>query len=161
MKRFLRASLLAILVIGCGGESSPTGPDGPIAFTTVYQNSMSGIRTRRGEIISRESRWVDVWDELQSHVSPKPPIPAVNFDDRLLILGALGELGDGCAKAEIQSVESNGGALNIRVGEVHRPANCPPCPPVTSQAVHVVSVPRAATGASFSFVNVTASSCTP
>jgi hypothetical protein len=157
MRRTLAA--LALLVLGCSGQSSPAGPDGPVAFTDVYQSTRSGITNRRGEVISRQARWIEVWDELQGHVSPKPAIPQVDFDNRLLILGALGTNGDGCTKAQVNLVEMVGGALNIRVAEVHRAANCPVCPPVTSQPVHVVSVPRAATGATFNFVTATATSC--
>lgn len=159
MRRLLFFFASLLLVSACSGESNPAGPDGPVAFADVYQSSFSGIQTRRGEIISRESRWVEVWDELQSHVSPKPAIPAVNFNDRLLILGALGTNGDRCTKAQVQSVQTQGGTLVIRIAEVHRPSTCAPCPPDTSQAVHVVSVPRAATGATFTFVTATANSC--
>jgi hypothetical protein len=157
MRRTLAA--LVLVVLGCSGESTPAGPDGPVAFTDVYQSSFSGITSRRGEIISREARWVEVWDELQSHVSPKPAIPQVDFSNRLLILAALGTNGDRCTKAQITLVEMVGGALRTRVAEVHRPAGCPSCPPDTSQPVHVVSVPRAATGATFDFVVATATSC--
>ncbi|HYI09093.1 MAG TPA: hypothetical protein VEK57_08470 [Thermoanaerobaculia bacterium] len=159
MRPLLLSCVLLALFPGCSGDSTPAGPDGPVAFTDVYQSSFSGIRTRRGEIISRESRWVEVWDELQSHASPKPAIPAVNFNDRLLILAALGTNGDRCTKAQVQSVRTESGALVIRIAEVHRPSTCAPCPPDTSQAVHVVSVPRAATGATFTFVTATADSC--
>ena len=155
------AALLILLVAGCnGGESSPTGPDGPVQMTEVYKDQSTGVLGRRAEIISRESRWIEVWSEIVANRSPKPAIPSVNFDERILVLAALGDTADACKSVRIESVTRNGGALSVSIAETRPPANCS-CPPVTVQPVHIVAVPRAATDASFNWHTVTLSACAP
>jgi hypothetical protein len=148
-------ALTLILLAGCDGDSSsPTSPDGVVAFTTVHQTQFSGIRTRRGEVISRGDVWRQTWEEINATLSPKPALPTVDFERNILLLAALGETGDACKRVAIESVEHRGGALRVSAKETRPPASCV-CPPVTVQPVHVVSIPRAATGASFEFRSVT------
>lgn len=157
-------ALTLILLAGCGRDASPTAPggtppggpapDGVVAFTVVHTTQQSGIRTRRGEVISRADVWQRTWDEINATISPKPPLPAVDFERNLLLLAALGEQGDACKRVAIERIERTGGTLRVSVKESRPPASCV-CPPVTVQPVQVVSVERAATGASFDFRSVT------
>jgi hypothetical protein len=151
--------LIAAMVVlaACSGESNPVGTDGPVPTTQVYRSRTSGIASRRGEIISRQSRWVEVWDEITASASPKPPIPNVDFEQVLLVFAAGGELPDACSDARIESVTRVSGSLDVSIVEERRPTCV--CPPMTIRPVHVVSVPRAATGASFSFRVANVSSC--
>jgi hypothetical protein len=157
----MRYALILLLIAGCSGsESSPTGPDGPVQMTEVYKDQSTGVLGRRAEVISRESRWVEVWSEIVSNRSPKPALPAVNFDEKILVLAALGDTGDACKSVRIETVTRVAGALNISIAETRPPANCS-CPPVTVQPVHVVAIPRAATDASFNWRTLTLGGCTP
>lgn len=146
--RIQRIVAVMILLAACNGESNPTGTDGPIAATQVYKSKTSGLAGRRGEVISRQSRWVEVWDEITAGMTPKPALPAVDFENALLIVGAVGEV-DSCSDGRIESVTRVSGALQVSILEERRP-NCT-CPAIVVRPVHVVSVPRAATGAEFSF----------
>ena len=146
--RIQRIVAVLILLAACNGESNPTGTDGPVPTTEVYKSKTSGLAGRRGEVISRDSRWAEVWDEITAGMTPKPPLPAVNFENAILIVGALGEV-DSCTDGRIESVTRVSGALQISILEERRP-NCV-CPAIVARPVHVVSVPRAATGASFEF----------
>jgi hypothetical protein len=157
--RFAPALLaLILLAAACGGESSPTGPDGPVLLTQVYKDASSGLKAQGAEIVSREERWAEVWDQIVAGRSPKPAIPNVDFNQRILIVAALGETADSCKSVEVESVTRRDGALDIVLAEVRPPANCS-CPPVVVQPVHVVSVTRAATDATFTWHNVTRGSC--
>jgi hypothetical protein len=154
------AVLLAMFVLlaGCNGESSsPTGPDGPVPTVQVYKSKTSAISGRRAEIISRQSRWVEVWDEITASVSPKPALPTVDFENAILIFAAGGELADSCGDIRIESVGRVNGALAVSIVEERRP-NCT-CPAIVIRPVHVLSAPRAATGAAFEFRIVTINSC--
>lgn len=158
MPRIAVVTLLsAVLLAACNGESNPTGTDGPVPMTQVYKSKSSGLTGRRGEIVSRQSRWAEVWDEITAGMSPKPALPAVDFEQVLLVVGATGELPDACSDGRIESVTRVSGALEVSILEERRP-NCV-CPAVVVRPVHVVSVPRAATGASFAFRIVNLSSC--
>ncbi|MFL6247152.1 MAG: hypothetical protein ACJ74H_14060 [Thermoanaerobaculia bacterium] len=146
-----------ILLTACSGESNPTGTDGPVPTTQVYKSKTSGLTGRRGEVISSQSRWVEVWDQITAGMSPKPALPAVDFDNALLIVGAIGEVGS-CSDGRIESVTRVAGALEVSIVEERRPSTCA-CPAIVVRPVHVVSVPRAATGASFEFRIVNLNSC--
>jgi hypothetical protein len=146
-----------ILLAACGGESNPTGTDGPVPTTQVYKSKTSGLAGRRGEVISRQSRWAEVWDEITAGMTPKPALPAVDFENAILIVGAIGEV-DSCSDGRIESVKRVSGSLEILILEERRPNSCA-CPAIVVRPVHVVSVPRAATGASFSFRIVNLTGC--
>ena len=150
------APILALLVLAsCNSDSSsPTGADGAVPFVTVHKEQSTGIKTRRAEIISRADLWAQAWEEIVSNRSPKPPVPVVDFERNIVILAALGETGDACKSVAIENVERRSGELQVSIKETRPPMSCV-CPPVTVQPVHVVSVPRAATGAQFSFRSVT------
>lgn len=154
--RIPRIVAVMILLAACNGESNPTGTDGPVPTTQVYKAKTSGLSGRRGEVISRQSRWAEVWDEITAGMTPKPALPAVDFENALLIVGAIGD-SDACTDARIESVTRVSGELQVSILEERRP-NCA-CPAIVARPVHVVSVPRAATGAAFSFRIVSLNTC--
>jgi hypothetical protein len=149
--------VFAVLLAGCSGESDPTGTNGPVGFSTVYKSKVSGIAGRRGEIISRQDRWAAVWDEITAGMTPKPALPAVNFEESILIFAAGGDLAESCTDLRVDSVTRIDGSLAISIVEERR-TNCV-CPPIVLRPVHVVAVPRAATGATFEFRVTTVSGC--
>lgn len=160
LRRQLAAVAVAALLVfaSCKGgsdSSSPTGPDGIVPFTTVYNDMYSGIRTPRAELISRADIWQRTWDEIMSDGrSPKPAIPAVDFDRNILIFAALGQTADSCKGIAVERVERRGGELLVSIKETRPPASCS-CPPVVVNPVHVVSIPRAAAGVVFERRTVT------
>jgi hypothetical protein len=148
---------LLLLLAGCSGESTPTGTNGPVPTVQVYKSKTSAITGRRAEIVSRQSRWVEVWDEITANVSPKPAIPVVDFDNVLLIFAAGGVLANSCSDIRIESVTRTDGTLAVSIVEERRPT-CT-CPAVVIRPVHIVSAPRAATNATFEFRVTNVSGC--
>ena len=155
--RIQRIVAVMILLAACKGESNPTGTDGFVPTVLVYKSKTSGIAGRRAEIISRQSPWIEAWDQVTAGQSPKPPLPAVNFDESILVFVAGGELSNSCSDIRIESVNRVDGALEVSILEERRP-NCT-CPAIVVRPVHIVSVPRAATGASFTFRVTNLNSC--
>ena len=155
--RIQRIVAALILLAGCSSESSPTGTNGPVPTIQVYKSKTSAIPGRRAEIVSRQSRWVEVWDEITANVSPKPAIPVVDFDNVILIFAAGGELAHSCSDIRIESVTRTDGALAVSILEERRPTCA--CPAIVIRPVHVVSVPRAATNATFEFRVANVSGC--
>ena len=155
--RTQRIVAVLLLLAGCSGESNPTGTNGPVPTVQVYKSKTSAIPGRRAEIVSRQSRWVEVWDEITANHSPKPAIPVVDFDNVLLIFAAGGELANACSDIRIESVTRTDGALAVSILEERRP-NCT-CPAIVIRPVHVVSAPRAATNATFEFRVANVSGC--
>ncbi|HYC62852.1 MAG TPA: hypothetical protein VEK79_25150 [Thermoanaerobaculia bacterium] len=152
MRRLIAFAVFTLVIVGCQGESSPTGTDGVVAFTNVYKAQVSGVASRRGEVISQASRWAEIWTSIASG-----PPPSVNLDESLLIFVAGGDLSS-CSDFKVNTVRRVSGELRIDVVEERRTANCA-CPAIVARPVHVVSVPRAATGAAFEFRIVNVSGC--
>lgn len=153
--RTVASIALLIALAGCGGgDSSPTAPDGPIAFTDVHRSKASGMRTAGAQIVSRPEPWMAMWDSIVLGQTPKPPMPAIDFEKNILIVATLGETPDSCKHVRIDQVVRRNGALDVTISEVRPPASCT-CPPVVVQPVHVVSVPRAALGANYLWRTVT------
>jgi hypothetical protein len=155
--RVVAVLIAACVLAACSGESSPTGTDGPVPMTEVYKSQFSGLDGRRGEVISRQSRWAEVWDEIHEGSSPKPALPAIDFERSILILGAPGGYSDACGMGRIESVKRVSGTLMVSVLLEIR-TGCL-CPLIAIHPVHVVAVPRAAAGASFEFRTVTLTTC--
>jgi hypothetical protein len=149
--RYFAIAMACFAALACSDDQLPTGVNGPVAMTQIVRQKQSGITARRAEVIARETRWVQVWDEITSRQSPKPPLPTVNWDTQLLVLAALGESGDACKDVEIERIDRTDGALVVSILDKSPGANCNPCPPVTVQPVHVVAVPRAAASATYSW----------
>ena len=104
MRKLFSLGLLLLLVFGavsCNGESGPTGSDGPVPFSQVYKNKNSGISRRGAEVVSRQSRWDEVWAEIGATTAK----PVVNFEENILIVAALGTTGDACRDMKIEKVD--------------------------------------------------------
>jgi hypothetical protein len=149
----LASIVLLVLLAACSGDS-PTGPDGPIVITNVLRDSSSNITSRRAEIISRSTRWETVWSEIRGTATR----PAVDFEKNMVIVAALGNTADSCKHVRVTGVERHLGALTITIAETRLPPNCV-CPPNTVRPVHVVSIPRGATNASFNWTSLTEGTC--
>lgn len=156
MRRLIAFAVFMLFIAGCSGESSPTGTNGAVPFTTVYKAQVSGVASRRGEVISQAGRWTEVWAQIAAGQSPAPAMPSVNFENSLLIFVAGGELSS-CSDFKVNTVNRVDGELQIDVVEERR-NNCA-CPAIVARPVHVVSIPRAATGAAFEFRIVNVSGC--
>ena len=151
----IATALLLLASCNSGSDSSPTGPDTIVPFVTVHREQITGVAQRRAELISRQDLWEKTWAEIVSNRFPKPPIPTVDFDRNLLIFVALGETPDSCKSVRIDDVRRRAsGELLVSVKETRPPPSCS-CPPVVAFPVHVVAVPRSATGVAFTFESVT------
>ena len=92
-----RAVLLAgLLGAGCGAESEPQSPEDLGALlngappTTVIQTYFSGITEPATRLIMTEDEWIWTWNLIHRDVSPRPPLPQIDFTREALVLAGLG-----------------------------------------------------------------------
>ena len=138
------AVLLAVsaaLVAAC--DDSPTEPgDVQLSFETVLNNSYSGITGPELLSIRDAGEWPRTWERLHAGLSPVPPLPAVDFDRRMLLLAALGSRANGCFAVEITDISlKRSGEIEIEVME-DEPGPACGCTQAVTNPVHVVSLER-------------------
>ncbi|HEY7863723.1 MAG TPA: protease complex subunit PrcB family protein [Thermoanaerobaculia bacterium] len=133
--------LLLIATLACE-EDGPTGPGGPLAFSSLYDTQYSGIVSARAEVIRDEARWAAVWAEIHARQSSAPPRPSVDFAQDMLVLVGIGEKNDGCWSVAIAEVRAGSGLISVRVEERDRHGNNCACTQATTQPVQVVRTSR-------------------
>lgn len=143
---FVTAALLPVLLLGCTSDS-PTDADSPIAFETILQAQNSGLTVEGNQVVRNEADWARVWADLHRTTSPKPPLPAVDFSQDLVLVSAMGERPDGCYSIEVAEVILRGGRLHVRV--VQRQSVGCGCTTALTYPVHVVRVRLVLPGISF------------
>lgn len=104
-------------------------------------SSMSGIPERQRLVIDDMESWAAFWTRLHADISPEPPAPIVNFDDRVVIAVAMGQRATGGYAIRIEEITQVGDVLRVVVLETSPGPSC-----LTTQAFSApataVSVPR-------------------
>jgi len=133
-----RSSLLvgsAMLILAACDGSSPTQPEGPLAFATIHTGTSLGfppIGEDVGTVIGDGDRWQARWQEL----GRTGPAPAVDFSREMVLLAT----GPGCCgETAIRSVGQNRGRVLVDV--LSQASNNTICI-AADYSVHAVKVQR-------------------
>jgi hypothetical protein len=140
-----------------------TGPDSPpelntpdrLPFQDVYSlQTFSGMDTKRGRIITDSAALQAAWDTVFANyaVGQKPFVPAIDFKQNVVLLASAGQTPTQLLWFRITLVRQRPEHLAVLVESAW-----PPCGglPVNTNPVHIVTVPRVATQAVFTFVDNT------
>jgi hypothetical protein len=116
-----------------------------VAFEVVQEvtTPISGIRERRRDVIADETEWAALWDEMQSLVMPKPPVPAIDFGTRMIVFASMGERTSGGYTISVLEAAEEDGVLYVEIEEATPGIECFTTDVVSTPAV-AVSVPRTA-----------------
>jgi hypothetical protein len=93
-------TLVAVSASGCGFPPLPGAPPGSVALEMQMLPSDLGEAGHRGtrgyrRLVIRDSiRWLAFWDSLTFRTSPKPPAPAVDFTQDMIVAVSLTREGD-------------------------------------------------------------------
>ncbi len=150
------ATASALSIAGCSSDD-PIGPSGTgtaaevppgaqiVTFDLVQEVTleMSGIMDRRRTVIAEQAGWDAWWDEITTHVMPKPPAPTIDFTTRMVIAAAMGEQRGGGYSIDVLEVSEASDDLYVVVQESIPGVQCITHDAITSPAV-AVSVPRSA-----------------
>ena len=147
-----------IFTFGACSEDDPVSP-GPgtgtasgvppaaqvVAFDVVQEvtTPISGIRERRREVIADAAAWEALWDEIQAFVMPKPPVPEIDFDSRMVVFASMGERSTGGYSISVLEAAQEDGTLYVVVEEATPGIQCITTDVISTPAV-AVSVPRTA-----------------
>ena len=151
------ATLAAIVVAACrapavtevearstGGSVRPVGSLATPAFDSAVAafRYYSGVDRRTRVVVRSPAEWAALWAEITRGVSPVPPLPAVDFAERMVLVAAMGTRTSGGYAIGVESVDSAGGGLRATVVERSPGAHCFTTAALTQPLVAVV-VPRA------------------
>ncbi|HEX6939025.1 MAG TPA: protease complex subunit PrcB family protein [Longimicrobiales bacterium] len=106
-RRGIPAGVLALAAActtnGVGDAGIPVdateAPMEPIVYE-VY----SGIASRRRDVITTRAEWQAFWNELMATRTPRPALPAVDFDRETVLVAAMGRQPTGGYAIEIEQV---------------------------------------------------------
>jgi hypothetical protein len=166
MKRKLLASLavpaLAFTIVSCSlppmgpGMTDPGTEDMLPQRDILMFSSNSGLNTRTGKLILDTPTWRATWDSLFANVAAdqKPLLPDIDFTNVVVLLAAAGNTPTQLVSFRIAGVRAGPGVLEVTVE-----SDWPQCGglPVVTTPAHIVSVPRMATEAHFTFIDNTVS----
>ena len=79
---------------------------GRIEFSTVAEGATGGLVNARDQVITSAAEWEALWNELHSDESPIPPLPDVDFTQKMIIVTALGDQGQIGHKIKITKLVS-------------------------------------------------------
>jgi hypothetical protein len=102
-----------------GGPSAevPVGAK-PVEFEVIAPatHTLLGIRTRRREVIRTFEEWQAWFDELYSHMTPRPPALGIDFDSRMIVAVTTGVRYTGGHAITVESIhETADGTLYVTV----------------------------------------------
>lgn len=163
MKTPFASLLIALFSLTACAPPDSTAPDGPaelnvpdqLPFQDVYSlQSFSGMGTKRGRVITDSAALQAAWDTVFANyaVGQKPFVPAIDFKQNVVLLASAGQTPTQLQWFRITMVRERPAHLAVLVE-----SEWPPCGgvPVTTTPVHIVTVPRVATQAVFTFVDNT------
>ena len=114
-----------------------------VAFDVVQEvtTPISGIVERRREVIADAAEWAALWDEMQSRVMPKPPVPEIDFGARMVVFASMGERTSGGYAISVLEAAQEEDVLYVEVEEATPGIECITTDVISTPAVAVV-VPR-------------------
>lgn len=113
-----------------------------IPFETIEKFSRSGVKDRRTAVITKNRAWKNLWKEVHSIATPRPPRPEIDFDLQTVIAVFGGEQGDSTRSISITRVVRAGENVRVYTKETYNGPTCPPGPPIASEAYHIIVTER-------------------
>jgi hypothetical protein len=141
MSRIAALLVLLLPVFACDDSPTEPGERKSVVTATVLSASYTGIDRGRNELLRDAGAWSDAWNEIHARMSPRPPLPSIDFGRDMLVLAALGERPNGCFAVEIRAVEQVGATLRVEVEEAAPGPACS-CTLARVQPVHVLRLAR-------------------
>jgi hypothetical protein len=118
-----------------------------VSIIKEWNGAYSAQETAKRVVVKDQKGWEEVWSGMNGNIDPKPQIPKIDFDRRMVIAVFMGSRNTGGYSVKITSVELNG-KLTVKVKE----SGPPPGGMVTEALTapyHVIVVPKSDKTAEF------------
>jgi|SRR6185503_5787474 len=147
MKRLLP---VIATVLACGGQLSSVPPHAPADAAPVTVEPVadlqsvrfnSGISTRERTLVRTRATWEALWPQIVGSLRPIPPVPAVDFATKTVIVASMGTRSSGGYVISVDDVRQARGDAWITITERSPGSGCGTTAAITTPIAAVV-VPR-------------------
>ncbi|GBD35072.1 hypothetical protein HRbin36_00176 [bacterium HR36] len=144
MKRRLPCWALIIgLLAWLGVVGQHTMGQGDFKIVKEWKGGFSGVNKPGQRVIKDGKAWAELWNEVHSHVTPKPEVPAVDFDKYMVLAVFMGTKNTGGFAIRITNIQYDEKADKLRVAvQETSPAPGSIVIQAITQPFHIVVVPR-------------------
>lgn len=140
------AGLVFMSTSACAGEDEwLTAPElssdaQVLPMDTVATEFTSGFGNRSRHLITNRSEWEAFWLQMYEGQHPTPEVPAINFEQNVVVAASMGGRVTGGYTIGIEEVAQNGDTLFAKVHESSPGDSCTVTQGLT-QPIQVVRVP--------------------
>ncbi|HLF82974.1 MAG TPA: protease complex subunit PrcB family protein [Blastocatellia bacterium] len=133
---------LTFLVLIFGSIASGQLPPPSVPFETIEKYSFGGHREKNNYVITNREDWQSLWNVAHSNLEPRPPLPEVDFSERMIIAVFQGEQLTGGYTITVTDLVKKGRKLRVKVREVSPGASCGVVAALT-QPYHIIETDKA------------------
>ena len=115
----IRGAAVAVLLAAACASGGPVAAEegATVVFETVLDEAYSGLDEGLREAIRTEGRWAELWGQIHRRVSPRPPLPPVDFSREMLIAAAAGTRRSSGFDIVVHGVTLRAGRLEVEILE--------------------------------------------
>ena len=103
----------------------------------IVAEQLTGFTTQQRMVIRDVENWQEFWDILYATTSEKPPLPAVDFSQEMVVAATMGPHNTSGHSIHIDAVHAKGEDIWIEVRSRNPSLTCPRIPLQTSPATAV------------------------
>jgi hypothetical protein len=134
-----RSALLVGAAIACGAGDAAAQHDssrGAVPFTRLRDapsafTSYSGLADSALVVVRDSSAWQDLWQRVNRPFIPAPPAPAVDFQQEMIVVAALGTRPTAGHDVVIEGAQQDSAGIEILVRRSEPAPGCPVAAAVT------------------------------
>lgn len=123
-----------------------------LSFDTLVSGDSQGQMSASQSVIRDSATWNKIWNDMHSHISPRPPLLEVNFSKDMVIYIQMGVQTSGGHSTKIQNIALGADQIIVLYSETSPGPNC-----MVAQALsnpyHIVRLERSDKPVSFELSN--------
>jgi protease stability complex PrcB-like protein len=131
------AEIMLLATVAAAQEIAVT----QLEFETITKAFYSGYVEKQFLVITDKEEWQAVWDIAFSRIDPKPPLPDLDFETRMVVAVFQGTRPSGGYSIAITKLTKSDGRLKVIVKETSPGANCG-VPAVITTPFHMIETDK-------------------
>ncbi len=120
-----------------------------VPFETVKKDFHGGVEAGENVAVTGEAEWTTLWNQMAANITPKPPVPAIDFSKEMVIGVFLGIKPTGGYSIEVTRIAESADRITVYVREVSPGPNCRVTEALTNP-YHIVKIETSSKQVDFS-----------